>query len=298
METVFRIIFLTLTLLACNREVELEQPHYEENIVVDGYIETGRSARIYLTMSSPFLTHYDSASIRNSFLNYAKITLSSSVGEQEVLTLFREKRFFPPFVYRSIEIKGQAGVEYNITVEVKGRELTASTSIPEAPVVVDSKINRTTDTTGIVEIATLPPSSGEQYLFKRIQSQWADEELHPSYAPMVVVSSDVETIVWHEVLRIPEFRLYRMNPDSAVYNQYEKFEYDVRDTLRVLAGAVDSASYHVLNSLFSDQANHENPFAFNGDNLETNITGGIGHWTGIGISNSVILGEENGLELK
>ena len=94
MKIFFAFIILVLFCASCQKDVDLDQPSYQEKIVVDGYIETGRSAMVFLTMSSPFLTHYDSVSIRNTFLNYAKITLVSSTGETEVLTLFREKKFF------------------------------------------------------------------------------------------------------------------------------------------------------------------------------------------------------------
>jgi hypothetical protein len=172
---------------------------------------------VVLTMSSPYLTHYDSVSIRNTFLNYAKITISSSEGEEEILTLYRENRFFPPFVYKSVSVRGQTGVEYQLTVVVGGKTLSATTSIPRPPVFV-------------------------------------------------------------------EFGLYYVNAEQRFYNEYGRYEYDLRDTVDVIAGTVDSVSYRVLSTLFRDRASQENPFAFNGNRIESNIEGGIGRWTGIGIS--------------
>ncbi len=49
----------------------------------------------------------------------------------------------------------------------------------------------------------------------------------------------------------------------------------------VKVGAVDQKSYNVLKSLFADQLSMENPFAFNGTSIVSNINGGIGRWTGI-----------------
>jgi hypothetical protein len=278
------IVFSILVLFtfACTKDVDIDQPAYGQKVVVDGYIETRQPACIFLTMSTPYLTHYDSASIRGSFLNYAKITLTSSGGEEEVLTLYRENRFFPPFVYKSVSMRGQEGLRYDLKVEVKGHEITASTTIPSAPEIVDTRFSEISDTTGYVDFLVKAPEQGNQYLFTRVASQLGNEELHPSLNPVSVVRSSDQTPVWQRVLRVTEFGLYLENTESDFYDDYGRFEYDLRDTVRLIVGAVDSVSYEVLHSLFVDRSNQENPFAFNGNRIQTNINGGIGRWTGIG----------------
>lgn len=290
----FLLIFL---LMACTRDVDIEQPRYQQRIVVDGYIETGRPAYVFLTMSSPYLTRYDSVSIRQSFLNYGKITLSSSKGEEEVLTLFREKGFFPPFVYRSIEMEGETGVRYDIKVEVKGREVTASTTIPPAPDIHSVRFIATTDTTGYSEFSVMPPRSGKRFLFTRVRSTLAEEGYHPALNPVTIVSSDDKSPSWKRVLRSSEFGYYLMEPDSVYYNNsYPRYEYDLRDTVQILVGSVDSISYKVLESLLMDRANMENPFVFSGNKIESNIEGGIGRWTGIGVTRPLSLTRESAMK--
>src|SRR5690606_40947560 len=73
-------IFLAACLLSsCVKEVEIEPQPYNRKVVVDGFIENGRYAQVFLTMSAPFLDEYDSVSIRKSFLNQAKVILRSSL---------------------------------------------------------------------------------------------------------------------------------------------------------------------------------------------------------------------------
>src|SRR5664279_2807649 len=98
-------VIFGLFLLSCSNEIELKQPDYESKIVVDGYIESNGFANVYLMRSSPFLTEYDSASVKATFMNAAKVTLTCSNGDSEILTLFRQNTFFPPFVYRTIRMK-------------------------------------------------------------------------------------------------------------------------------------------------------------------------------------------------
>ncbi|MBZ4675924.1 MAG: hypothetical protein JG782_543 [Anaerophaga sp.] len=284
MKLLLFLIMIALGLSSCQKEVELDQPSYRRKIVVDGYIETGRQAHVFLTLSSPYLTHYDSASIRETFLNYAKVTLTSSTGEEEVLTLFREDRFFPPFVYKSIAIKGQEGETYHLRAEVKGRIVTATTTIPQAVAVVDTRMTQISDTTGFVEFATNPPNEGSYYLFTRVKSRFADSDFHPSFNPLSRVKFTQNPPVWQRILRSSELGHYFSDPKSSFYDPYDWFEYDRRDTVEIIVGTVDSVSYRVIESLFIDRVNQENPFAFNGNRIETNIEGGIGRWTGIGIT--------------
>jgi hypothetical protein len=280
-------IAFVLVILGCTKEVNLEQPSYESKIVVDGFIESGRAASVFLTLSSPYLTHYDSASIRNTFLNYAKITLTSSLGEEEVLTLYREDRFFPPFVYKSVSIRGKTGIRYDLKVEVRGREVLASTTIPNPPSVTDAFFVENTDTTGQLQLVVESPIKNDLHLFTRVRSNLEDEAFHPSHDPVAILDFSDSRTQKVRVLRSTEFGLYLLNADSAYYSGYERYEYDLRDTVDVIAGAVDSVAYRVLSSLFRDRGSQENPFAFNGNRIETNVKGGIGHWTGVGITSVV-----------
>lgn len=286
-------IGILLFVTGCTKEVELEQPAYEPKIVVDGYIETGKVANVFLTMSSPYLTQYDSASIRNTFLNHAKITLSSSEGDEEVLTLYRENRFFPPFVYKSVSVRGKTGVKYHLKIVVSGDTLSSVTSIPSAPVVSNAFFDAVSDTTGNLMVEVERGQKENVYLFTRVRSRLEQESFHPSYNPVDWMKPSDEALYRFQVMRASEFGLYTLNAGESFYNGYGRYEYDLRDTVDVLTGAVDSVSYLVLNSLFKDRNNQENPFAFNGNRVESNIEGGIGRWTGVGINNliTVMAGE-------
>lgn len=279
---IFSILVLAVVLFSCSKEVELDQPSYKSKVVVDGYIETGRSAHIHLTMSSPYLIHYDSVSILNTFLNHAKITLLSSKGEEEILTIYRENRFFPPFVYKSVQMKGEEGVKYDLIIEVDQQVLTASTTIPSKPEILDTRFVPQTDSTGYPEYKIAPPQSEKLYLFPLVQSTLSKESFHPTFLGVDVVSSDSQDSVWKRLLRVREMRNYASKPKTFYYHSFPKFQYDLRDTIWVAPGAVDSISYRVLKSLFTDLSDNENPFAFNGNRIETNIQGGLGRWTGIG----------------
>jgi hypothetical protein len=276
------LIFLSVVLVtwSCTKEIELDQPHYDSKIVVDGYIEQGRPAYVFLTLSSPFLTHYDSVSIRQSFLNYGKVTLTSSEGEEEVLILFRQDQFFPPFVYRSVDLVGKVGLSYTLTIKVLGQTVRAITSIPEPPDLNELRFSAENDSMGYVEYAVNGGGDEVSHLFTQVRSMKADKDFHPASNPIFSVKPNSHNRV--RVWRSRETLKYLSNTEDYFYDSsYHRFQYLDKDSVWLKIGRVDEISHKVLLSMFVDITNQENPFSFNGNRQVTNIEGGIGRWTGI-----------------
>lgn len=273
-------------LASCMNEIELKQVDYEKKIVVDGWIETDDYAQIYLTYSSPFLTNYDSLSISQTFLNHAKITLSSSDGESEILTLFRKETAFPPFVYKSKRMKGRTGLRYDLKVEYKGETLTSTTTIPASPTVKDLTMISVSDSSGNLVFSVQPSSTEKLKLFVQAKSWMAKENIHPSKVPLLQIPLGERSQTIH-VERCRESNVYLSTRHDA-YKHWNPYQYAKKDTILVKVGTVDMESYQVLKSLFADQAVRQNPFAFNSAGIQSNIIGGIGRWTGIGTAPTLI----------
>lgn len=274
---------LLLLLLSCTNEIELQQREYTPKVVVDGYIESGGFAYVYLTKSSPFLTEYDSASIRATFLNTATVILTCSNGDSEVLTLHRQNSFFPPFVYKSIRMKGIVGETYSIEIRTGGKVLTASTTIPEPPTLLKTQMLYKSDSSGLIQFNMLRTSEATSYLFIRYKSRLADNDFHPAGVPVFKVKES-SNIVGLQVYRCDETNLYLTDTKNLPYYKWPKYLFSKKDTVLIRVGSVDLNAYKVLISLFADQTLKDNPFALNSAGLITNIEGGIGRWTGIGMA--------------
>jgi hypothetical protein len=280
----FMILLIFAGLFSCTSYVELDQEEYNPKIVVDGWIESGNYANVFLTFSSPFLTSYDSASIRATFINSAKITLTSSKGDSEILTLHRQDNYFPPFVYKSSKIKGEVGVTYNLKIESMGNILTASTSIPDIPDIKGLEMETVTDSSGILKVGLQPCGTEDEFLIMMIKSSMAkDVNFHPARIP-VWWSPQSSDYVLLKVYRSHETNMYFLNPEDDVYKNWPDYQFALKDTVSVKVGRIDHESYRVMISIFSDQSIQENPFAFNSSGIKTNIVGGIGRWTGIGLA--------------
>ncbi|MCG8582268.1 MAG: DUF4249 domain-containing protein [Bacteroidales bacterium] len=285
------LFILLVALFACSKDIEIDQVDYERKIVVDGWIENDGRANVLLTMSSPFLTDYDSASIRNTFLNYAKVTITNGKGESEVLTLTHQDEFFPPFVYKSISMKGEVGESYRLDVTYKGKLVTALTTIPSLPDVERLEAEAVSDTSMIINGSVNDDAFSENYYYSQIKTLHFDTRFHPSDNPLMndnLFNGEQHT-----------FQVKRSNqPDPLnIYNidserNYISDEFAITDTVLVKISQIDAESYRVLNGIYIDHLSHGNPFSLVDQKTHSNVEGGIGRWTGLASLNYMITHEK------
>jgi hypothetical protein len=276
------IIALLIILLGCTSEIELNLEDYTPKIAVDGWIELDEPASIYLTFSSPFLSQYDSVSVVKSFINHAKITIYSSTGEEEILTLFKKNSFFPPFVYKTTELVGVAGNTYLLKIEYNGKIITASTTIPEPPIVQSISFNKVSEYKGTLIVKYIPnDSNSSYYLFQTAQKSY-DFKLRPTYYPLKINNSGKRELMVQELLKgrennISDISIRTTEVDDTIGARY----YWNKDIVLVAVSSIDVQSFEVLNSIFFTLSNYDNPFTVSNP-ATTNINGGIGRWTGLG----------------
>lgn len=278
-------IVIFIAFIGCTNEVDIEQAYYQPKVVVDGWIENDRRANIFLTQSSPYLTEFDSASIRATFLNHAKITLYTDNGESEILTLSKQSNFFPPFVYKSIKIKGKIGETYHITIEVNNQIITATTTIPTLPSINSIYAKQKSDTTFTIN-ALLSPPNKTTYYYSQIKILGIDNQLHASAFPIIKKENDTIPFFTLDIPRKIEPDPLHLKPETD--RKVPVHEYLNSDTVLVTISTIDQTSFEVLNAFYIDLQNKRNPFSFIKQQTPTNIIGGIGCWSGLGTVRGVV----------
>lgn len=276
------ILLFLFAVTGCTSEISFDQGEYQSKIVVDGWIEPDRLANVYLTFSSPFLTQYDSASVAKSFLNHAKVTITTGSGEEEILTLFKKETFFPPYVYKTTSLKGVIGQTYHLKIEYSGNILTATTTIPDCPKIQSISYNERSPDNGSLIIKYIPGEKSPYYYFQTAQ-QSSDYKFVPTYYP-------IQTIV-PETNAIAEFELFKGSKNNILNSEEDVVKQDTilpryywsKDTVLVIISSIDNQSYDVLNSITDQLSNTQNPLSVSSPAL-TNINGGLGRWTGLGSS--------------
>lgn len=279
LKILYVFIACNLFCISCTKVIEIDLPDYETKVVVDGWIETNQPAHIFLTNSSPYFSDYDSASIRNLFINTAKVSLICSDGNSEILTLFKQDEFFPPFVYKSVEIIGEENKSYQIIIETNGEKITAETTIPSKPDMDKMEIEFVSDTTTTINAFINGNTENSIYYYSEIFTQNFDTQYHPSQNPLFSNARTNGEDLKHSVHRSNQpDPLNLFNIDDK--RDLPRKEYHYTDSIKVKISCIDETSYKVLNAIYVDNFNNGNPFALVNQKTETNIVGGIGRWTG------------------
>ena len=142
------ICLLAMVLAGCATDVVFSQDSPE--IVVEGWIEDGGFPVVIVTTSVPVSTDYkDWDTLMDHLVRWAKVSISD--GEKEViLTGKMDTDYFPPYIYTTARMRGEAGKKYSLNVEYGGRTETAETTIPSKVPLEYVKVLERTDGYGIV----------------------------------------------------------------------------------------------------------------------------------------------------
>ena len=130
MKTTLYTILLAMTamLVACDANYTTEA---KSELVVEGWIDEGGYPVVILTKSLTISDKYQQAdSLSQYLIRWAKVSVSD--GERTVvLTGKFDSRYFPPYVYTTGNMRGEAGKTYTLDVEYRDFHATATTTIPE-----------------------------------------------------------------------------------------------------------------------------------------------------------------------
>jgi len=272
-KNIILILFL-LFLVACEDE-NFETPSYIQKIVVDGWIEQGQQAKVFLTLSTPYFSDIDSTSIRKLVLTTAKVTLTDG-SISEILTLHSNSDYFPPYVYQSNSIIGTIGHSYSLKIEYGGVTVTSITHIPE-PEPIDSiwfLLATGIDTAGYIKISFTDQLNVDNYY--RIMTRTGNKT--SKYTPVFLPNLDGSLVDGQDIT----LSLAGEKDDNPLY-------FNVNDTVNVKLCTIDKAVFKFWNSLYVELKNANNPFAASNTHVISNINGGLGIWAGYGVSTKTII---------
>ena len=129
MKRLIAIFIMTCAAFGCEYKVQL--PEAPPQIVVEGWIESGGNPIVMVTTTVPVTESVtDISQMKEYVINWAKVSVSD--GSREIVLIGQKNDdYFPPYIYTSTEMYGEAGKKYTLKVEYSGRTVTAETSIPE-----------------------------------------------------------------------------------------------------------------------------------------------------------------------
>lgn len=292
-----KIAFLSLLIMglnSCSKEVKIDIPSFDEQIVIDGSIETGTPAIIFLSNSKDIYAPTDINSYLSGFISGATVTVSNGTNTDTLTEICTDNlpagfesiaaAFFGLPIeqlvnlhlcaYVSTGIVGEVGKTYSLKVLYNDKTYTSSTKI-ENPTALDNLFWR--------EQANLPgygfswaqltdsPIMGDAY-------RWEVKNLGDLF-----YSKPFQPFTDDHFYNGKTFEFSVENPmsfkDQTIENQYKGY-YKLGDTIVVKFSKLGKKEYQFFEKKYNQIYSGGNPFA-TPTNIPTNIEGGaLGVWAG------------------
>jgi hypothetical protein len=290
-----------LVLFSCTKEVEIEIPGYEEQVVVDGVIKTGEPAIVLLSSTANIYSPTNLEAYLNGFISGAEVIVSNGSISDTLIEICTDNlppgsealaaAFFGIPVdelvqlnlcgYFSTTIVGEVGESYDLVVNVDGATYTSSTSIL-TPTALDSlywKPEAPLETHGF-SWATLsdPEGSFDAYLWEvQRLNQLEDGSINPlTYKTFNPFFDDVffDGLTFDFAYENP-INFFDEDTDPEFRGYYAK-----GDTILVSLSKLGKAEFEFFEKKYNQIYTAGNPFA-TPTNIPSNIEGGaLGIWAG------------------
>lgn len=277
------LLAFVLLLAACTPSW---QPEGEERLVVEGWIDAGGFPIVMVTTSVPTSTEYQSIDEQKSHLvRHGRVTVSD--GENSViLTGMDNKKYFPPYIYTTADMRGVAGKSYTLTVQHAGMTATATTTIPAAVPLDSLWCVKSKDDEGKYNIKARfsDPEDSEDYYRLFVKVAGKDSSYVASYMGCHR-DSDLANPAEIAVMR-------GLSVDNESSWAWNPASFEEGDLVRLRFCTMDKVSYDFWSSYDSVASLSIIPFFPATYNPRYNISGGIGYWCGYGASTySITVGE-------
>jgi len=286
MRKIFLYIAIPILFFSCEKDITVDLPQPEKQVVVEGYIETGRVPYVLISYSTAYFAPFDSASLVNTGVKNATVIISDGTVSDTLAQLFPDYGYLYVSVSFPPKIIGEAGKEYFLKIITEdGKELSSQTRILP-PIPLDStwfKVQPDNDTLGYTWAhLTDPDSLGNVYRWftKRIGK---DKDF---IAPLGSVFED--KFINGKSFDFAYNRGEVPNSIAEDDNNDEAGFFKVGDTIVVKFCTVGKESFEFWRAAESQYSNNGNPFAAT-TNLESNIIGGIGIFEGYSTTYDTII---------
>lgn len=272
-------------MISCEKEITVDLPTPESKIVIEGAIEEGQLAWVFVTMNAPYFDPVDSVALLNMIKFNARVSVTDGVTTDS-LTITYDPYVFPKFKYVGSTIIGQTGKTYWLKVEIGDKIYTSHTGIYPT-VKIDSlkfKVDRNQDSLGFVWLYLIDPDTlGNYYrIFTKVLGR---DSIYLRPYPSVTDDKFFNG-------QFCEYSLERgRNPleDNMYDNRgldsagVSRFYFRKGETVVVKLCTIDAFHYDFWYSVEQQFMTDGNPFA-SPITARTNISGGaLGVWGGYGV---------------
>ncbi len=279
--TSYIVIVVSLLFFAsCEKDITVDLPKGETQIVVEGYVEIDAPPYVFLSKSAGYFDPIDSSSLANLVVKGAAVTITDGITTDSLVEIFAGQGY----LYVAKTMIGVEGRTYTLTVITEGKTVTATTTLPKR-IALDSlwfKVETNLDSLGFVWAHMKDPDTlGNAYRWfaKRITK---DDNYIP---PFGSVFEDKFINGTEFDFAFPRGEMPNSaNPDTTIERGYYKFG----DTVITKFCTIDYPSFKFWRSAENQAGSNGNPFAAPAF-LLSNVNGGAGVFCGYSASYDTLI---------
>jgi Domain of unknown function (DUF4249) len=275
------IWLLTLGLIACEKDIDIELNETDETLVVEASIENGRPPLVLLSRSLDFFSEINPEILANSFVRNAEVYISDGVKrhrlrEDSIENVAGNTLYFytndPSSP--STAIFGQLETPYSLEVKTDGKTFLANTTIPAITRRIDSlwweKVQDDEDSNLVKLIikATDQPGFGN---YIRYFTQVNQERFLPG-----LNSVFDDQVIDGTTYTFPVDRGFDRNLDQADYTPF----FHRGDTVTIKLADIDRATFDFFRTLEFSYQSIGNPFSTPVKVLGNISNGALGYFGG------------------
>lgn len=297
----FSVISLLIT--SCTKEVEIDIPGFQEQVVIDGTIEVGMPPIVIISRSKDIYSPTNIDAFLSGFITNANVYVSDGTNEYQLDLLCSDN--LPPgtenlvagflgitpeqlsqlniCAYTSFNpvIWGEVGKTYHLRVEHESKEYKGSTQLLQPHSLDQLWYEEENDNPGYgFSFAILSDSPGvfDAYKWEAKRINMVNgEPIDPYFKPTF------NNVFEDEFFDGKTFEFSFENPwtsgDKDLASN-ERARYKVGDTVVIKLSKIDKGTYDFLYSKIMQSLSSGNPFA-SPMNVKTNLSGGcLGVWAG------------------
>lgn len=242
----------------------------EEAIVTEGWIEAGEHPVVMLTKTFVISEEKKPISdLADHMLRWAMVKVSDGQNT-EILTGKYDKQYFPPYIYTASDMRGVAGKQYWLEIEYDRFRLTATTTIPEAPLIDSVEAVKADEGSShyTLQAYFADTTGGKAYYQLFTRTGHSGRQFFASYRGCL---SSRHLLPYNKKTVYP--------PHLATENKYMPY-YHAGDTVFVKLARTDSVSYSFWEAYEKKLAFGSNMMLNYDRNIPCNIEGGLGYWHG------------------
>ena len=265
--------FVTLLMIiGCGEEqIDIRK----EELVVEGYIAEGEYPVVFVTSTLPITEDSKEFQFKEYVAQWARVGITTEDEKTLYLTARYDSHYFPPYIFTTTAIRGQAGKKYHLTVDWRKMHGEATTTIPTSVPIDAIWCNPCQDSDTLRQVSVRFQDKPESHDYYLLQSRRNGEPLNPQLCLFGII--DDVTLSTTEVTT--SIRRGGLVTEIKEYTPY----YTIGDDVDVWLMHVDSLTYHYWYGV-SNSKQLGRSLLFNVTvPLTGNIKGGHGIWYGCGL---------------